>query len=470
MQEGKLSERALKRSVLRPLQQTVQKNHQNKAGTLEYGADCAALMEEAGCVTLFSTVNTVPGFEHAPDKLIVAAANGLAAAGAEPVAFQISAVLPTEYEEGRLKADMKACAEMADAEHAQIIGGHTQISSGVIAPMYSVTGIGRATKEQCRQDERLRPEYDLVVTGWIALAGTAALALRYEQELRGHYPLSLIEHAKAFDRQMAVGAVARAITHFGTAAVHDLSQGGIFNALWEMADRAGVGLEVDLKKIPVRQETIEICEYFDVNPYYLYSAGALLVGTEHGEALVSHLAAQGIFAAVIGRATGGKDRVIRNGEECRYLDRPKQDELGELAILLGSSEAVIANEVAQMEKEQVICGYHTLIDWEKTSSEKVTALIEVRVTPQRGQGFDSIAERIYNYPEVQSVYLISGAYDLLVILEGKTLRDVSSFVSDKLSTLDTVLSTATHFILKKYKDYGTIFGKKSKDERMLVTP
>ena len=326
MQEGKISERALKRSVLRPLQQTVQKNHQNKAGTLEYGADCAALMEEAGCVTLFSTVNTVPGFEHAPDKLIVAAANGLAAAGAEPVAFQISAVLPTEYEEGRLKADMKACAEMADAEHAQIIGGHTQISSGVIAPVYSVTGIGRATKEQCRQDERLRPEYDLVVTGRIALAGTAALALRYEQELRGHYPLSLIEHAKAFDRQMAVGAVARAITHFGTAAVHDLSQGGIFNALWEMADRAGVGLEVDLKKIPVRQETIEICEYFDVNPYYLYSAGALLVGTEHGEALVSHLAAQGIFAAVIGRATGGKDRVIRNGEECRYLDRPKQDE------------------------------------------------------------------------------------------------------------------------------------------------
>ena len=248
MQEGKLSERALKRSVLRPLQQTVQKKHQNGAEALEYGADCAALVEEAGCVTLFSTVNTVPGFEHAPDKLIVAAANGLAAAGAEPVAFQISAVLPTEYEEGRLKADMKACAEMADAEHAQIIGGHTQISSGVIAPVYSVTGIGRATKEQCRQDERLRPEYDLVVTGWIALAGTAALALRYEQELRGHYPLSLIEHAKAFDRQMAVGAVARAITHFGTAAVHDLSQGGIFNALWEMADRAGVGLEVDLKK------------------------------------------------------------------------------------------------------------------------------------------------------------------------------------------------------------------------------
>ncbi|MCD7736883.1 MAG: Lrp/AsnC family transcriptional regulator [Lachnospiraceae bacterium] len=153
-----------------------------------------------------------------------------------------------------------------------------------------------------------------------------------------------------------------------------------------------------------------------------------------------------------------------------FLEKNSKMDLGELAVLLGSSEDVIRKEVEDMEQEQVICGYHTLINWEKTDSEKVTALIEVRVTQQRGQGFDSIAERIYNYPEVQSVYLISGAYDLLVILQGKSLREVSSFVSDKLSTLDYVLSTATHFILKKYKDYGTILDNKQKDERMLVTP
>ena len=117
-----------------------------------------------------------------------------------------------------------------------------------------------------------------------------------------------------------------------------------------------------------------------------------------------------------------------------------------------------------MEKEGIICGYHTMIDWEKTSVEKVTALIEVRVTPQRGQGFDNIAERIYKYPEVNSVYLISGGYDLLVTLDGKSLKEVSAFVSDKLSALDTVLSTATHFILKKYKDHGTILAKKYEDE------
>ena len=153
-----------------------------------------------------------------------------------------------------------------------------------------------------------------------------------------------------------------------------------------------------------------------------------------------------------------------------FLEKNSKIDLQELAIMLGSSEEGIANEVQKMEEEQIICGYHTLIDWDKTSVDKITALIEVRVTPQRGQGFDNIAERIYNYPEVQSVYLISGAYDLLVILEGKTLKEVSGFVSNKLSTLDTVISTATHFILKKYKDDGIILSKKTKDERMLVTP
>ena len=153
-----------------------------------------------------------------------------------------------------------------------------------------------------------------------------------------------------------------------------------------------------------------------------------------------------------------------------FLEKNSRIDPKELAVLLGSDEVTIMNEIAKMEEEKVICGYHTLIDWEKVSDEKVTALIEVRVTPMRGQGFDSIAERIYNYPEVRSVYLISGAYDLMVILEGKTLKQVSGIVSDKLSTLDSVLSTATHFILKKYKDHGTIFTKKSKDERMLVTP
>ena len=132
-------------------------------------------------------------------------------------------------------------------------------------------------------------------------------------------------------------------------------------------------------------------------------------------------------------------------------------------------ETDVANEIADMEKEKIICGYHTLIDWDKAGVEMVTALIEVRVTPQRDSGFDRIAERLYNYPEVYAVYLISGSYDLLVTLEGKTLKEVSRFVSERLSTIDGVLSTATYFILKKYKDHGTIMGVKKGSERIPVT-
>ena len=154
----------------------------------------------------------------------------------------------------------------------------------------------------------------------------------------------------------------------------------------------------------------------------------------------------------------------------KYIEKKSKVDLGELAILLGTDEVTVANEIADMEKEKIICGYHTLIDWDKAGVESVTALIEVRVTPQRNQGFDRIAERIYNYPEVDSVYLISGGFDFMVTIEGKTLKDVAQFVSEKLSTLDTVLSTKTNFILKKYKDHGTILAEKPKDERIQMIP
>ena len=152
-----------------------------------------------------------------------------------------------------------------------------------------------------------------------------------------------------------------------------------------------------------------------------------------------------------------------------YIETNARVDMKELAVILGMNEIDVISEIAAMESEGVICGYHTLIDWDKVTQEKVQALIEVRVTPQRGKGFDDIAERIYKYPEVKSTYLISGAYDLLILMEGKTLREISSFVSEKLSTLDSVISTATHFVLRKYKDNGTILHKEYEDERIMMT-
>lgn len=154
----------------------------------------------------------------------------------------------------------------------------------------------------------------------------------------------------------------------------------------------------------------------------------------------------------------------------KLIEKNSRLDLKDLAIMLDISEADVANEIADMEKEHVICGYHTLIDWEKTSKDQLTAMIEVKVTPQRGQGFDMIAERIYNFPEVKAVYLMSGGYDFMVMLEGKTMKEISLFTSSKLAPLESVVSTVTHFVLKKYKDHGTILEAKKTDKRQVVTP
>ena len=156
-------------------------------------------------------------------------------------------------------------------------------------------------------------------------------------------------------------------------------------------------------------------------------------------------------------------------EILKMLENNSRIDLHDLAIMMGTDETRVYQEIEKMEKDGIICGYPTLINWDKTGEEKVTALIEVRVTPQRGQGFEKLAERITNYPEVRSVYLMSGAFDFAVFLEGKTLKEVSMFVTSKLSTLDAITSTSTHFVLKKYKDYGIIMLDKPKSSRMKVT-
>jgi len=141
-----------------------------------------------------------------------------------------------------------------------------------------------------------------------------------------------------------------------------------------------------------------------------------------------------------------------------------------IATMLGAPETEVSEAISELEKANVIVKYATVVNWAKVDDEKVTALIEVQITPERGRGFDAIAERIYLYPEVKSVYLMSGAYDLLVEIEGKTLKEVASFVSNRLSPIERVLSTKTHFVLKKYKQDGIIFEDQQEDPRLLISP
>ena len=158
-----------------------------------------------------------------------------------------------------------------------------------------------------------------------------------------------------------------------------------------------------------------------------------------------------------------RERILKNLELNSRID------LHDLAIMLNMKEAELANEIADMEKEKIICGYPTLINWDNTDKEVVTALIEVKVTPQRGIGFDMLAERIARFSEVTSVYLMSGGFDFMVLIEGKSMKEVARFVFDKLSALDSILSTSTHFVLKRYKDHGVDLFEEKKDERQMVS-
>ena len=152
------------------------------------------------------------------------------------------------------------------------------------------------------------------------------------------------------------------------------------------------------------------------------------------------------------------------------IDKNSKLTPADLAAMFGSTTEEVTAVIKELEADAIICGYPTLINWDKTDTEKVTALIEVKVTPQRGLGFDKIAERIYKFDEVESVYLMSGGFDLTVIIEGKSMKEVATLVSSKLAPMEAILSTATHFVLKKYKQHGLPLVSQNTDERMSITP
>jgi len=302
-----------------------------------------------------SAAGPLPGYQKRPWRQVTAAANSIAAAGATPVTVLLQGILPVTYEEPVLREDMKKFFTEAGENGLNFCDASIQVSDQVISPQYYVTCIGKndlgqegssapgpvscglvhsrkaseSANTSLQRQRMLQAGQELIMTRRIALAGTAALAAAHEEELLRRFPFRLVERAKSFDQWMPIIGTARLVDRFGSCPMHCLGQGGIFNALWEMADQAQVGLDVDLRRIALEQETVEICEYFDINPYYLYSEGALLIGSDPNqtEILVQVLHGAGIPADVIGRVTDKNDRIIRNGENRRFLDRPKQDEL-----------------------------------------------------------------------------------------------------------------------------------------------
>ena len=358
MKIGKVPENVLKRSVLKQIQ-TKREEIISGAGI---GEDCAIfLFGGEVMMTCMQVAAVKTGITDVSDsvfmwQLVQRCANNLAAAGAQPVGVMIALMLPEETEEQNVRVLMAEAEERCRELNIQIAGGQTCVSRTVKQPTAAVTGYGKpfmaggsaeenngaekgvgsvkeaVQKEKTNQMRKnpMRAVYagqDVVVSKWIGLEGTAMLAGRYREKLLERYPAYIVEEAAGFDRLLSVIPEAATAIKSGVCMMHDASEGGIFGALWELAEKAGVGLTIDLKKIPLRQETVEVCECCNVNPYELLSGGALVMVTEDGSGLLAALEAEKIPAAIVGRTTDSNDRIIRNGEEIRFLDRPKNDEI-----------------------------------------------------------------------------------------------------------------------------------------------
>ena len=207
------------------------------------------------------------------------------------------------------------------------MGGHTEISNVVNQPVVTVTGVGKVKKEKLVSTGGLQVGDDLVLTKWAGLEGTAIIAAQKREKLLETLPEELVDTAADFYQYLSVVPEAKIAVETGVSAMHDVTEGGIFGALWEIGAAADLGISADLTKIPIRQETIEVCEVFGINPYQMMSSGSMLIGCAKGNLLVDRLKEAGIPAAVIGRATDSNDRVITNGEETRFLEPAGSDEL-----------------------------------------------------------------------------------------------------------------------------------------------
>lgn len=328
MKTGKISESILKRSVLGKIK-TRRKEIQKGAGA---GEDCAFLAwgDTELCPAAVSTQTCTLPVKRVTYYAIMAAANNLAASGAVPAAVTLSLTLPQEAEEAVLKELMEQAEECCGKLNIQIAGGHTEVSGAVNWPVVTATVIGKAAVKREDQHERHKVcegHKDVVVSKWIGIEGTAILVREKEEELLKRFSAGFLGAAREQERYLSVEREAAIALKSSVYAMHDVRNGGIFGALWELSRKLGVGLSIDLKEIPVKQETIEICEFFNINPYELISSGCMLMASPDGNMLMRELEKQGIHGAVIGKAVSGNDRILFNEEEKRFLEPPKTDEL-----------------------------------------------------------------------------------------------------------------------------------------------
>ena len=321
MKTGKISENILKRSVLK-LIKTEYKNNESAVA----GADCAFSQSEK----VFSAVCPVMvDIEDGGYYAVMKAIGNLVIHGITPTHVTVSVLLPEETEEKQLKEIVKDSISACKEYGVDYAGGHTEVTSAVTRPVITANCVGTAKNGgfDIGKNDNLKAGQALVITKWIGLEGTAMIAEKGQDALSSKYPVPFIRDAIDFKNYMNVEKEAAVAMKSGAVAVTDISNGGVFASLWDMAEKARTGLEVDLKSIPIRQETVEICEFYEINPYQLLSGGSLLFACEDGDRLVAELEKEGIPAKIVGYLKSGNDKIITNADETRYLDMPGCDQI-----------------------------------------------------------------------------------------------------------------------------------------------
>ncbi len=323
MNIGKIPETVLKRSVLKQI------GHRREEVLVgpAIGEDCSILTLDEDELLVLSTDPITGTVQDIGTLAVHITANDIASSGAEVIGIMLTILLPDGTEEVELRMAIQDMEEVCKKLNIEIIGGHTEVTKAVYQPIITVTGVGKMKRDHMIKTAGARPGQEIVMTKWAGLEGTAIIAAAKEEELRTRFSQSFLDGAKKmldFISVVPEAMIARAAL---ATSMHDVTEGGIFGALWEIGAASKVGLEVDLKKILLKQETVEICEFYDINPYMLISSGCMLIITDRANQLVEELRANGIASAVIGRITEGNDRIIINEEERRFLEPPKSDEL-----------------------------------------------------------------------------------------------------------------------------------------------
>lgn len=328
MRAGKVSESILKRSIIK----SIKFKRKEITDGAKPGNDAAILQNTFVLASANAgyQVNS-ENFRLDCKRALCNAVNNVAAKGGEPIGALLNLTFPVNIFESDIKEFMRFMVSEAEQLNIQISGGNTEVSKNIMNPIMSVTVFGKklTVSEEHATDE-MAENMDIVITKHVAISGTVILAKENYPFLLTRFQKSYLQKALDCENDMSIIKEAALAEKYGVYAMHDLSRGGIFSGLWELSEITNRGIEVELEKIPILQETIEICEQFGLNPYNMMSDGALLIVCEDGESLVSELAEHDIQSCVIGKLTNNNDKVITKNDERRFIEPPKGDELDKL--------------------------------------------------------------------------------------------------------------------------------------------